>query len=97
MKRSYFFHVLRLFFIYLLLWLILSGGVFDLFAFIAVAALSLATPFIFSLHASFPCFFCLCKLLFFFLYNSTKGALQVSKLALMPKHCLTPFIYELPL
>lgn len=97
MKKSYLIRSLQLFFVYTLLWLTLSGGVYDLFALVSVTLLSIATPFIFSLNAKIPNLFCIFKLFIFFIFNSTKGALQVSKLALSPKHCLTPFVYELPL
>ncbi|MFP4332672.1 MAG: Na+/H+ antiporter subunit E [Campylobacterales bacterium] len=34
------------------------------------------------------------KLLLFFLYNSTKGGVQVALFAMQPRLCLSPFIYE---
>eukprot|EP01022_Parablepharisma_sp_SALTPOND_P004624 TRINITY_DN12064_c0_g2_i1.p12 TRINITY_DN12064_c0_g2~~TRINITY_DN12064_c0_g2_i1.p12 ORF type:complete len:116 (-),score=8.41 TRINITY_DN12064_c0_g2_i1:4821-5168(-) len=34
------------------------------------------------------------KLFLFFIYNSTKGGVQVALFALKPKLCLSPFVYE---
>jgi len=84
---------LELFGLYSLLWLVISGGVIELFPAIFILFLSLLTPRIFTLHYKKISFAVLLRLAFWFFLYSLKGGLQVAFIALRPKLNIKPFIY----
>jgi multicomponent Na+:H+ antiporter subunit E len=97
LDKTYLIRVAKLFVVYTLLWIVLSSAKFDFFAFGTVLFLSTLTPKLFTLQTGSFNIKAFALFVLFFIVNSFKGALQVSKLALSPSHCLSPFIYELPL
>lgn len=97
MRPGYIKTAAKLFLLYSLLWAVLSFGSFDLFVLLFITLLSLATPLLFAPLYLRVNGFALLKLLLFFLYNSFKSALLLSRLALRRDHCLTPSVYTLKL
>jgi len=97
LNKAYLIRVGKLFVVYTFLWVVLSSAKFDFFALGIIIFLSALTPKLFTLQTGKFNPYSMITLFIFFVFHSFKGALQVSKLALLPKHCLTPFIYELPL
>jgi multicomponent Na+:H+ antiporter subunit E len=85
---------LKLFILYLFLWIILSGGKIELFPLAFIILMSILTTFVFQLNYHSICLKSTLKLLVFFFYYSFKGGLQVALFALKPKLKLQPFVYE---
>jgi len=84
---------LKLFGLYYALWIIISGGVIELFPTFFILFLSLITPSIFTLSYKRISPLAVLRLAFWFLIYSIKGGLQVALMALSPKMTLEPFIY----
>ena len=83
--------------IYALLWLILSQGKMQVIgAVIALLLASVSAAFLPVSRHSINWLAAL-KLFLFFVYNSIKGALQVSWLTLKPGFCINPYIFEFDL
>ncbi len=87
-------NTLKLFGLYLFLWVILSGGKIEFFPLVFIVLMSFLTPFIFQLNYHFISLKASARLLGFFFYYSFKGGIQVALFALKPKLDLQPFVYE---
>jgi multicomponent Na+:H+ antiporter subunit E len=83
---------LKLFALYLFLWLIISNGVLEIFPLAFIFLLSFITPYIFTLNYSRISFFGILRLSFWFLFYSLKGGFQVAFVALKPKLVVEPFL-----
>ena len=89
--------MLGLFFIYLSMWLILTGGRVDFFAIFFILLFAILTPSIFKIQRGRISFLGAMELTLFFMKNSIKGGFMVSKLALKPHLNLQPSLYEVNL
>lgn len=84
---------LKLFILYLFLWIILSGARVEPFPLVFILILSLITPYIFTLSYRRVSILGVLRLSFWFLLYSIKGGMQVALFALKPKLNLSPFIH----
>jgi len=87
-------NTLNLFALYLLLWIILSGGKIEPFPLLFIVLISLLTPYVFQLKYHTISLKSSLKLIGYFFYYSLKGGIQVAFFALKPKLDLNPFVYE---
>lgn len=87
-------NTLKLFGLYLLLWVVLSGGKIVLFPLIFILLMSFLTPYFFTLEYKNISIKAALKLCFWFFLYSLKGGVQVSLFALRPKLELQPFVYH---
>lgn len=87
-------NTLKLFGLYLLLWVVLSGGRIELFPLIFILLMSFLTPYVFTLEYKNISIKATLKLCFWFFLYSLKGGVQVSLFALRPKLQLQPFVYH---
>jgi multicomponent Na+:H+ antiporter subunit E len=94
MKRQYVLDVLKLIFLYGLIWLILSNGVFNILIAILLLIFAFITPFLFDLHRQHFSLIHALQLFIVFVYYSIKSGIVVAFYALHPKLKLHPIIYE---
>lgn len=87
-------NTLKLFVLYLLLWVILSGGKIELFPLLFIILISFLTPYVFTLEYKNISIKATLKLCFWFYLYSLKGGVQVALFALQPKLQLQPFVYH---
>ena len=87
-------NTLKLFGLYLLLWVVLSGGKTELFPLIFILLMSFLTPYVFTLEYQNISIKAALKLWFWFFLYSLKGGVQVALFALRPKLQLQPFVYR---
>ena len=87
-------NTLKLFGLYLLLWVVLSGGKIALFPLLFMLLMSFLTPRIFTLEYRHISVKAALKLCLWFLLYSLKGGVQVALFALRPKLRLEPFVYR---
>jgi multisubunit Na+/H+ antiporter MnhE subunit len=90
-------NTLKLFGLYLFIWLILSGAKIELFVVLFLLLLSFLTPYLFTLQYKQISIRATLRLLFWFVVYSFWGGVQVALFALRPKLKLNPFIYHHPL
>ncbi|QOG13151.1 Na+/H+ antiporter subunit E [Arcobacter sp. FWKO B] len=96
-KRVLLFDIIKLFAIYLAVWIVLSGGKLDFFALFFISALSIGTPFVFRLDYKEFNLKGILELAIFFIIYSIKSGFMVAKLAIKPNLHLKPIIYEMTL
>ncbi|HEY9189869.1 MAG TPA: Na+/H+ antiporter subunit E [Sulfurovum sp.] len=87
-------NTLKLFGLYLLLWVVISGGRIALFPLLFILLMSFLTPYVFTLEYRHISVKAALKLCFWFLLYSLKGGVQVALFALRPKLRLEPFVYR---
>jgi multicomponent Na+:H+ antiporter subunit E len=96
-KKVLLFNTTILSLLYGVIWLILSGGRVDLFALFFILVLGIITPLIFDVKFKKLNFNACFRLFGFFIINSIKSGILVSRLALKPNLKLSPLVYNLPL
>lgn len=96
-KKVLLFDIIKLSITYTFIWLILSGGVYDLFSIFFILCFSIITPFVFSLNFSSFNIKRFMDLLFYFFLNSLKGGFLVANLAIKKNLKLKPYIYKMSL
>lgn len=87
-------NTLKLFGLYLLLWVVLSGGNIAPFPLLFILLMSFLTPYVFTLEYQNISVTAALRLCFWFFLYSIKGGVQVALFALQPKLQLQPFVYH---